>query len=99
MKMEIEFDIERIRTDRLYSIDDFIRYIDALFERYHLIKLKDGVYEGSRSEHDFAHFGKVILKLKKEVWFMKYASRWLLYTGDSIEDVLLHYQNKAAQVK
>lgn len=96
--MEIQFDIKQVTADWLYNIDDFTRYIDALFERHHLKKLQDGVYEGSHSEHDFAHFGKVILKLKKEAWFMKYVSKWLFYTGDSVEDILLHYQSKAASL-
>lgn len=98
IKIEFEFDIELITADGLYNIDDFTRCTDVVFERYNLKKLEDGIYEGVRSEPDFAYFGKVILKLKKEDWFMRYVSKWLFHTDSSVEDVLHHYQNKADRI-
>lgn len=95
LKMEIAIDDKKIVNDNRYNPSDVHNELERTLQFYHLKKESDGVYVGNGTQHDFAFFGKAILDLKKQDWFLPYVSKWLFYSGNSVEDVAEHYLRKS----
>lgn len=68
--------------------------IDRIADRHHLKRAGQGVYIGTGSQHDFAHFGRTILELKEISGILSSVEEWLFYEGEHVEDVAEHYRVK-----
>ena len=102
IKMIIKLDEEKIDNNGNYSKDRINAALDRIFERTGMDKVstaKGIEYRGHNNPSDFARFGKVMLGLKDQAWFMDNALVWILCNSDDSddpevfdeEDLLAHY--------
>ena len=106
IKMFIKLNEEKIKKSERYSLDKIYSALDRIFREKGLKKVmaSNGIeYYGSDRPVDFAYFGKIILGLKNQEWFMDNVSEWLFCSNDDTdddsifnqEDLLVHYGRKA----
>ncbi len=107
IKMIIEMNEEKISSSTEYTVDKIYAALDRIFtgkgmDRYDTDR---GIeYVGHERSTDFAYFGKIMLGLKEQAWFMDNAKTWLYCNSDDSddptefneEDLLVHYGRKVA---
>ena len=107
LKLEIRLDQDKICSEGKYAPDSLYQILIHAFEKEQLDHAveQDGtmVFTGRGRKKDYGCFGKLITALKKQARFMEYVERWVWYNSDdgededdfAVEDVLLHYTNRA----
>ena len=106
IKMLIKMDENRIKESEKYSLDKVYSALDRIFRDKGMVKVStdNGIeYCGNDRPIDFAYFGKIMIGLKKQDWFMDNVSEWLFCSNDDTddanvfnqEDLLIHYGRKA----
>lgn len=108
IKMEIKFDEEKVTSAGSLNFNEIKERLDKIFLRFPFDKIvcADGTisYKGRGSRHDFALFGKNILLLKRQDWFMNNINKWLWFNSSngnseddfSVEDILYFYTGRAS---
>ena len=108
LKLEIRLDKKKICAEGKYAPDSLYQTLIRAFDREQLdhTEQQNGtlVFTGRGRRKDYGCFGKLITALKKQAWFMDYVERWVWYNSDdgedendfAVEDVLLHYTNRAS---
>jgi hypothetical protein len=102
IKMIIRMNEEKISETGEYTIEQIYSGIDRIFEKRGMEKKETdkGIeYLGGGRSTDFANFGKIMLGLKDQSWFMENAQEWLYCNSDdsddpgdyNVEDLLVHY--------
>ena len=111
IKVEVRMNADLIKSDGKYEVETIRKAVDDMYMQFDFRRkeYKDGTvcYLGNDSEHDFAHFGKLIWALSEEEWFMKYVDRWLWYNNSCMpradwfrcEDILEKYGNRKSAAK
>ena len=108
IKMIIKMNDEKIAEQHDYAIEQVYSNIDRIFKSKGMEKKEiDGgmEYAGHELPTDFAYFGKIMIGLKKQPWFMDNASVWMFCSNDDSDDVndfdeedlLAHYKNSTLQ--
>ncbi len=106
IKMIIKMNEDKISKSGKYSIEQIYLALDRIFLQKGLQKKDTSLgieYCGHDNPADFACFGKIMLGLKDQNWFMDNADKWLYCSNDDSddprifndEDLLKHYKNKA----
>lgn len=106
IKMIIKMDENRINNNPEYTVEKVYSAIDRIFTQRGMdrIDTNSGIeYCGHEKPTDFAYFGKIMLGLKNQAWFMDNVTKWILCNSDdeddpndfSEEDLLAHYRGKA----
>lgn len=106
IKMIIEMDNEKINLSDAYTTDQIYSALDRIFKKRGMDRVDTdrGIeYLGHNLNTDFAQFGKIMLGLKEQNWFMDNAVTWLYCNSDDSddpddfdeEDLLVHYGKKA----
>ena len=106
IKMLIRMNDEKIKQSERYSLDKVYSALDRIFSDKGMKKVltSNGIeYYGDERPADFAYFGKIMLGLKNQEWFMDNVSEWLFCSNDDTddeavfnqEDLLVHYGRKA----
>ena len=102
IKMIIKMNEEKISASKEYTLDRIYGALDRIFSNKGMYR-KDtdrGIeYAGHDRPTDFAYFGKIMLGLKEQSWFMDNAKTWLYCNSDDSdnpkdfneEDLLVHY--------
>ena len=104
IKMIIQMDKDIIHNSSLYSDEKITNTLDHIFSETGMEKKEtdNGTeYCGRGVPSDFARFGKIMLGLKKQSWFMDNVTVWLLCNSDDSdnpeefdeENLLEHYRN------
>ena len=104
IKMIIKMDEEKICTSDQYTIEQVYQALDRIFSDKGMDRTDTdrGIeYVGHDRSTDFAYFGKIMLGLKDQPWFMDNAHMWLYCNSDDSdnpmdfneEDLLIHYGN------
>ena len=107
IKMIIEMNEEKIRSAKELTIEQIYAALDRIFLKRGMDKniTERGIeYWGHERSTDFAYFGKIMLGLKEQSWFMDNAKTWLYCNSDDSddpsefneEDLLVHYGIKVA---
>lgn len=93
MKMLIKLDEDRVKSDGKYDLADMWRAIDEKFDKYHCVRGGQpggGVlYSGNPDSDYYTCMGLSYLSLRKQEWFARYCSEWILYDNDDDEDLPL----------
>ena len=103
--MIIQMNEDKIIESGKYSLDKIYATLDRIFLSNGLERKnsKFGIeYLGHNISSDFACFGKIMLGLKEQTWFMDNAKKWIYCNSDSSdnpndydeEDLLMHYGRK-----
>lgn len=91
MKMLIALDEERVKTDGIYDLADMWRLIDEKFAKYKCVKevQSEGrvLYSGNPDYDYYTCMGVSYVSLKKQKWFAKYCTEWILYDNDDDEEL------------
>ena len=106
IKMIIEMDDNKINMSGKYTTDQIYSALDRIFDKRGMDRIDTGrgiEYVGHNLSTDFAYFGKIMLGLKEQEWFMDNANTWLYCNSDDSddpndfneEDLLAHYGKKA----
>lgn len=96
IKMEIQMNekkIEQISSytkEQVYDMIDFVASSKGIAKKDH-----QGVFIGNNDSQDFANFGKIVLYLKEQEWFLPFVEKWYLYVGDEKDNLAKHYKKKA----
>lgn len=96
MKMLIKLDEERIKADGKYDLADMWRKIDEQFEKACTKEVQpDGaaLYSGDPNSDYFTCIGLAYLLLRKQQWFAKYCSEWIMLSNEDDEDLPLADEN------
>lgn len=96
LKVEIEFNEEKVLAEDIYDLDKMYEIVDNAFAKYGIIKLDKGVYRDTGSNKDFGRMWCVILAFSETDWFMDNVSKLMWYNSNrgkneydfSVEDVL-----------
>ncbi len=106
IKMIIQMDNQKIIENSDYSVEQIYNALDKIFKQKGIDKriMNVGIIEyiGSGKMTDFANFGKIMLGLKNQEWFMNNAKKWIYCNNDDSEnpdvyeeeDLLAHYGRK-----
>ena len=105
IKMIIKMNDDKISTGE-YSVERVYSALDRIFGSKGMdrVDTEQGIeYLGHDKPTDFAYFGKIMLGLKNQDWFMDNADKWLYCNNDdsddpnefNVEDLLVHYRAKA----
>ena len=90
MKMEIKMNEEKINREKKYRLQGMYKRPDDGFADLGMLKVEDGsdtlMYYGINEAKDFANFGRMVLALKREEWFMDNVVVWRLYESDDTVD-------------
>ena len=93
MKMLIKLDEERVLRDGKYDLADMWRKIDEQFAKYNCIKeVQPGggvLYSGNPDYDYYTCMGLSYLSLRKQQWFARYCSEWIMYDNDDDEELPL----------
>ena len=103
IKMIIKMDEEKICTSDQYTIEQVYQALDRIFSDKGMDRTDTdrGIeYGGHDRPTDFAYFGKIMLGLKDQPWFMDTVQMWLYCNSDDSddpenfieEDLLAHYR-------
>lgn len=83
MKMRIQLDEQKIRKEGKYSFDKIVDSLDKAFEKLELYRIHDYseilTYGGLDNSSDFAHFGVMYNRLRREKWFVENLLLWELH--------------------
>ena len=107
IKMIIKMNDDKIEMSNQYTLDKIYAALDRIFSERGMERVDSAAgieYRGCERSTDFASFGKIMLGLKEQTWFMDNASEWLFCSNDDSddpgvfneEDLLVHYGRKAA---
>lgn len=84
MKLVIEFDQKRIRTEQVCTIEELYRRLDrAAVGHLKLQKVCDGVYQDAGRADDLGRFLSLMGFLEDVEWFQRYAIRMDWYNGET----------------
>ena len=113
IKMVIKMNEEKISTSKEYTVERIYQALDRIFSNKGISNkgmdrtdTDRGIeYVGHDRPTDFAYFGKIMLGLKDQPWFMDNAKTWLYCNNDDSdnptdfneEDLLDHYDNNFLQ--
>ena len=108
IKMVIKMNEEKISTSKEYTVERIYQALDRIFSNKGMDRTDTdrGIeYVGHDRPTDFAYFGKIMLGLKDQPWFMDNAKTWLYCNSDDSdnptdfneEDLLDHYDNNFLQ--
>ena len=89
IKMIIKMDNDKINASPEYSTDRVYSALDRIFFQRGMERFDtdQGIeYRGHENPTDFAYFGKILVGLKDQPWFINNASRWLLCNSDDVND-------------
>lgn len=102
IKMIVKMDEGQIRESDNYTIDQINSALDRIFLSRGMtrVETENGVeYRGHDRASDFAAFGKIMLGLKEQKWFVDNVKAWKFCSNDDTdyedvfneEDLLAHY--------
>lgn len=102
IKMIIKMNEDRIEMSNKYSLERIYAALDRIFTEKGMDRVNSSAgieYMGHERSSDFASFGKIMLGLKEQAWFMDNADKWLFCSNDDSddpsdyneEDLLVHY--------
>ncbi len=102
IKMIIQMDEEKLLQDPELTEAQIEAALNRIFTQMGMTKVDTdrGIeYCGHNHPSDFARFGKIMLELKNQKWFMSNAKEWILCNSDDSddpedfdeEDLLAHY--------
>jgi hypothetical protein len=99
-KMEISLDCSKILQEGIYNPVDIQNKIDRIMQSLNISKAGEGIFIGTGSPHDFAHFGIAITSLSEEEWFYPYLEKWLWFNSKGsnreedfvVEDIAAYYK-------
>lgn len=110
LKIEMKLNEDKIQKDNKYNLESILKKIDCAFGYYDFRKekLADGTicFYGRGRRHDYASFGRLIINLKNEDWFVSNVTKWLWFNSDrgqseddySVEDILYYFTKKESVV-
>ncbi len=105
IKMIIKMNEVKIDMSSQYTSDRIYAALDRIFFERGMERVDSSLgieYRGHERSSDFASFGKIMLGLKEQTWFMDNAIEWLFCSNDDSddprifneEDLLVHYGKK-----
>ena len=89
IKMIIKMDEGKIASAKEFPMEHVYSVLDNVFGQYgYQVEQIEGnrEYRGNGDPRDFGRFGRIYNGLKKQPWFVKYVSTWLLCNSDDVED-------------
>ncbi len=103
IKMIIQMNDQKIIEKGDYSLKQVYETLDRIFLQKGIEKKETAIgiieYLGRGRSSDFANFGKIMLGLKDQEWFMNNVKEWIYCNSDDSEnpdifdeeDLLVHY--------
>ncbi|MDE7168439.1 MAG: hypothetical protein K2O28_06300 [Clostridia bacterium] len=88
MKMLIQLDEQKVKTDGIYDLADMWRIIDGKFEKACTKEVQpDGsrLYVGDTSKDYYTCISLSYMGLSELQWFAQYCSKWIWYDNDDDE--------------
>ena len=107
IKMVIKMDEKKIGASKEYTVQRVYDALDRIFASKGMerVDTERGMeYIGHDRPTDFAYFGKIMLGLKEQPWFMDNVQTWLYCNNDDSdnpedfneEDLMIHYGMEVA---
>lgn len=97
IKMEIQIEVNK---NSRYTADQIKDRIDEVAkERGITRKDNRGCFLGNNDKRDYSNFGKIVLQLKKQDWFLPFVKKWVLYVDDERDDLAKHYTKNSANAE
>ena len=95
MKMKVQLNEKKIEKSGEYTIDQLNNMVLEVAKRKGITKKNDkGLFIGNGDDKDFSNFGRIVLYLIEQEWFLPYVKTWILYVGDEVDDLAKHYKRK-----
>ena len=89
IKMIIKMNEDKIITSGEYTLEQVYSALDRIFSQRGMDKIESDLgieYVGHEKPTDFAYFGKIMLGLKNQGWFMDNADKWIYCNSDDSDD-------------
>ena len=90
LKLEIRLNAEQISEGGKYTPEVLQGTLIRAFQKEQMdySEKPDGtlLFVGRGCTNDYACFGKLIMALRNQSWFMEYVERWIWYNSDDGED-------------
>ena len=95
MKMKVQLNEKEIEKSGKYTVEQINNMVIEVAKKRGITKRnKKGLFMGNGDDKDFSNFGRIVLYLIEQEWFLPYVKTWILYVGDEVDDLAKHYKRK-----
>lgn len=95
MKMEVQMDENKIKKSGAYSIEQINNMVVEVARKKGITKRNNnGLFVGNGDDKDFSNFGRIVLFLKDQEWFLPFVKTWVLYTDEETDDMAKYFKKK-----
>ncbi|MDE6913991.1 MAG: hypothetical protein K2P35_09890 [Lachnospiraceae bacterium] len=99
MKMEVQMDEKKIEKSGEYSVEQINTMVSEVARKKGITKRNDeGLYIGNGDDKDFSNFGRIVLYLKDQDWFLPFVKTWILYADEETDDMATYFKKRMGKV-
>lgn len=97
--MEVQMDEKKIEKSGEYSVEQINTMVSEVARKKGITKRNDeGLYIGNGDDKDFSNFGRIVLYLKDQDWFLPFVKTWILYADEETDDMATYFKKRMGKV-
>lgn len=98
MKMEVQMDEKKIKKSGAYSVEQINTMVNEVARKKGITKRNEkGVYIGNDDDKDFSNFGRIVLYLVDQEWFLPFVKTWVLYADEETDDLATYFKKSTGK--
>ena len=95
MKMEVQMDENKIKKSGGYSVEQINDMVSEVARKKGISKRNDkGLFIGNGDDKDFSNFGRIVLYLIDQDWFLPFVKTWMLYADEETDDLANYFKKR-----
>ena len=90
--MKVQMNEKKIEQSSEYTVEQLNNMVIEVARRKGITKKNDkGLFIGNGDDKDFSNFGRIVLYLIDQEWFLPYVETWVLYEDDDEDDLKAYF--------
>ncbi len=95
MKMEVQMDEKKIKQSGAYSVEQINTMVSEVAKKKGITKKNEsGLFIGNGDDKDFSNFGRIVLYLVDQEWFLPFVKTWVLYADEETDDMAAYFKKR-----
>ena len=92
MKMKVQMNEKKIEKSGEYTVEQLNNMVIEVAKRKGITKRDEkGLFIGNDDDKDFSNFGRIVLYLVDQEWFLPLVKTWVLYEDDDENDLKTYF--------
>lgn len=92
MKMKVQMNEKKIEKSGEYTVEQINNMVIEVAKRKGITKRDEkGLFIGNDDDKDFSNFGRIVLYLVDQEWFLPLVKTWVLYEDDDENDLKTYF--------